>query len=69
MLGEIIIIKKSLEIQSVLKVLFPEFLFKEHCSRKAPCSLFLLTWDGAPTDSPTSQHLVKACTTYWQFNH
>lgn len=59
MLGEMIIIKKSLEIQSVLKVLFPEFLSKEHRSRKAPHSLFLLTWDGGPTDSPTSQHLVR----------
>ena len=55
MLGEIIITKKAL----VLKVLFPDFLLKQHCSRKAPFSLFLVTWDGVPTDSPTCKHLVR----------
>lgn len=59
MLGEIIITEKALEIQSVLKVLFPKFLVKQHCSRKAPFSLFLVTWDGVPTDSPTCKHLVR----------
>ena len=55
MLGEIIITKKAL----VLKVLFPDSLLKQHCSRKAPFSLFLVTWDGVPTDSPTCKHLVR----------
>ena len=57
MLGEMIITEKSLEI--VLKVLFLEFLLKQHRSRKAPFSLFLVTWDGPLIDSPMCKHLVK----------
>ena len=54
MLGEMIITEKSLEIQSVLKVLFLEFLLKQHRSRKAPFSLFLVT-----RDSPMCKHLLR----------
>ena len=57
MLGEMIITEKSLEI--VLKVLFLEFLLKQHRSRKAPFSLFLVTWDGPLIDSPMCKHLVR----------